>query len=65
MLDNSITDNEININGYDLVRNDRNRNKGGVAIYIRSVIIYKIRDDLMNNNLETITLESHINQRHF
>ena len=57
MLDSSVFDDEINISGYDLVRNDRNRNGGGVAIYIRSVINYKIRHDLMNNNLETITLE--------
>ena len=40
MPDNSIPKNEININGYDIVRKDRNRNGGGVALYIRNVINY-------------------------
>ena len=57
MLDSSIPNDEININGYDIVRKDRNRNGGGVALYIRNVIDYKIRNDLMNEKLETITTE--------
>jgi len=57
MLDSSISNNEINISGYDVVRKDRNRNGGGVALYIRNVIDYKIRDDLMNEKLETITIQ--------
>ena len=57
MLDSSIPNDEININGYDIVRKDRNRNGGGVALYIRNVIDYKIRNDLMNEKLETITIE--------
>ena len=57
MLDSSISNNKINISGYDVVRKDRNRNGGGVALYIRNVIDYKIRNDLMNEKLETITIE--------
>ena len=57
MLDSSISNNEINISGYYVVRKDRNRNGGGVALYIRNVIHYKIRNDLMNEKLETITIE--------
>ena len=57
MLDSSIPNDEININGYDIVRKHRNRNGGGVALYIRNVIDYKIRNDLMNEKLETITIE--------
>ena len=57
MLDSSISNNEINISGYDVVRKDRNRNGGAVALYIRNVIDYKIRNDLMNEKLETITIE--------
>ena len=57
MLDSSIPNDEININGYDIVRKNRNRNGGGVALYIRSVIDYKIGNDLMNEKLETITTE--------
>ena len=41
-LDGTIDNNEVNITGYDLIRKDRNRNGGGVAIYIRNVIPYTI-----------------------
>jgi hypothetical protein len=57
MLDSTISNYEINISGYDIVRKDRNGNGGGVALYTRNVIDYKIRNDLMNENLETITIE--------
>ncbi len=40
-LDNTINDNIIKIPGYDIIRRDRDRNGGGVAIYIRSTINYK------------------------
>jgi hypothetical protein len=36
MLDSSISDYEIKINGYDIVRKDRNRHGGGVAIDLRN-----------------------------
>jgi exonuclease III len=32
-LDNSISDSEVKISGYDIVRPNRNRNGGGVAMY--------------------------------
>ena len=35
-LDNSISDSEVKIPGYDIVRCDRNRNGGGIAMFIRS-----------------------------
>ena len=57
MLDDSIPDNEIYLNGYDLIRKDRNRNGDGVAIYVRSIIDYKLRINLMADDLETITVE--------
>ena len=57
MLDDTIADHEISITGYDIIRNDRNGNGGGVAIYVRSMINYKERHDLEDDNLETITVE--------
>ena len=39
-LDNSISDSEVKIPGYDIVRRDRNRNGGGVAMFIRSNISF-------------------------
>ena len=57
MLDQSVPDHEIRIAGYDVVRKDRNRQGGGVAVFLRNTINYKIRSDLNDDNLETITLE--------
>ncbi len=57
MLDDTVADHEISIRGYDIIRKDRNRNGGGVAIYIRSVINYKERHDLQDDNRGTITVE--------
>ena len=57
MLDGTIQDYEVNVNGYEVIRKDRNRNGGGVAIYIRNCISYKLRPDLDHANLESITIE--------
>ena len=57
MLDNSVSDHEININEYDVMRKTRNRKGGKVAMYIKSSINYKEKRDLQQNNLETITVE--------
>ena len=45
-LDESIFQSEIQIDNYDLLRCDRNRNGGGVACYIRSDISYVQKDFL-------------------
>ena len=44
-LDGSVLDGEITIDGYELVRSDRNRHGGGVACYIRSDISFNVRGD--------------------
>ena len=41
-LDCNISSNEMGIPGYVLERNDRNRNGGGVALYIGSTIDYDV-----------------------
>ena len=56
-LDNSVNNHEIDLDGYDLIRKDRNRHGGVVAMFIRNTINYKIRSDIMPENLETITVE--------
>ena len=45
-LDESIFRSEIQIDNYDLLQCDRNRNGGGVACYIRSDISYVQKDFL-------------------
>ena len=56
-LDDSIDNSEVKIPGYDLIRKDRNRNGEGVAIYLRDVIPYTNRADLIPVNAEAICLE--------
>ena len=56
-LDDKVSDHEVGIDGYDLVRKGRKRTGGGVAVYIRNSINYKIRQDVMPDNLELITVE--------
>ena len=46
-LDDSIHNDEVKIPGFDIVRKDRNRNGGGVAIYLRNTIPHTVRDDLI------------------
>ena len=43
-LDETITDNMVNIDGYDIVRKDRTQNGGGVCLYFRSSINCKFRN---------------------
>ena len=56
-LDHTISDGEIEINGFNIVRKDRNRKFGGVAIYICKTINFEIRDDLVDHSKEMIWLE--------
>ena len=56
-LDNTISDGLVNISGYDIVRKDRSRRGGGVCIYLRTSINYKIRNDLVPEGIEAVCLE--------
>ena len=56
MWDYTISDHEISVPGYDLVRNDRHRNGGGVVLYIRDSINFNIRHDLMIDSLELLSV---------
>ena len=53
-IDESISDDGIEIEGYIVNRKDRNRFGDGVAIYIQITIQFTLREDL---DLETITVE--------
>ena len=56
-LSDLIDDSCIHIQGYDIVRRDRNRNGGGVCLYIRSSINFKTRSNLMSDIYEAIVVE--------
>ena len=56
LLDKTIMDKEICISGYGLIRKDRTRYGGGVAIYYRDYINIDVCPDLCNVNLELMHL---------
>ena len=56
-LDSSIQNGEVSIPGYTLERKDRNRNGGGVALYIRDSINYKGLPELPDDNMELISIQ--------
>ena len=49
--------NDIYVQGYDIVRHDRNRSGGGVCIYVRKSINFDKRSDLVPENLEAVCIE--------
>ena len=55
-LDKTVLDEEINIDGYELARSDRNRHGGGVACYIRNDISFNGRADF-SGEIENIFLD--------
>ena len=55
-LDGSINDNEVDIPHYTVVRKDRDRRGGGVAVYIHESINYERLDHESVSNLEAILI---------
>ena len=51
-LSSSISNGEVSIPGYILERYDRNRDGGGVALYIRNTINYELLHDYDDDSLE-------------
>ena len=56
-IDSSIGDGEIALPGFNVVRQDRDRTGGGVALYIRDSISFNPRPDLAVNGMEVIWVE--------
>ena len=56
-LDSNINDNQVQLNNYEFIRKDRNRNGGGVCDYLESYINYKVRTDLMPQGTESVVIE--------
>ena len=52
-LDGSVTNQEVHISGYNILRNDRNRNGGGVACYNRSDLCFNSRN-IFSDSIEHI-----------
>ena len=48
-LDATVLDGEVNLEGYELIRSDRNRHGGGVACYIKpNKVVFRSRDGFSN-----------------
>ena len=62
-LDESFFQSEFQIDNYDLLGCDRNRNGGGVACYIRSNISY-VRKEFLPNIIENIFFEILLQKPH-
>ena len=63
-LDSSFSDKNVEIDGYDIYRKDRNRHGGGVCIYVKSHLECKIiHDD--NVEIESLWLTLTINSKEF
>ena len=56
-LDNNVDPSEYQIDGYTIVTKHRNRNGGGVAIYLRNTIDFVTRVDLQDDALEFLCVE--------
>ena len=56
-LDSSVTDDEVKIDGYTILRKDRNRNGGGVCMYVKNSIAFNRRSDFTSTLLESIWID--------
>ena len=56
-LDSSVSNSEIDVEGFRAIRTDRNRNGGGILIYIKENILFNIKHDLTLECLELMCVE--------
>ncbi|CAB3979113.1 RNA-directed DNA polymerase from transposon BS [Paramuricea clavata] len=56
-IDNQISNNEIHIDGFNIICKDRNRFGGGVVLYVRQNISFSDRIDLIPDELEMVCTE--------
>ena len=52
-LDSSVSDQEVDISGYSILRSDRNRYGGGVACYVRADLCFN-RRNVFSNSVENV-----------
>ena len=54
-LDSTVENSDINIDEYSIIRNDRNLNRGGVALYIHNSLVFKNFDEVSDPNVESVS----------
>ena len=58
-LDSSVSDQEVNISGYSILRSDRNRYGGGVACCVRADLCFT-RRNVFSNSIDNVFFDLHI-----
>ena len=53
-LNDTVTDQEVRVEGYSVIRKDRDRQGGGVCLYINEDLAFSERRDLENDNIEAV-----------
>lgn len=53
-LHQSINDGQIKLKGFNVIRKDRNKKGGGVALYLQEHLLFKVRNDLCVEGLEIL-----------
>lgn len=56
-LDQAISNSTIKLSNYEVFRKDRNRNGGGVCIFLHNKNNFRVRTDLESNEIEAICIE--------
>ena len=56
-LDDTVEDNCIDIDGYQVIRKDRTRHGGGVAMYVHESLMFEFCNDFNVAELESSTIE--------
>ena len=56
-LDSKTKDEQVSVEGYNILRCDRNSHGGSVAIYLRDTLNFELRTDIKTENLEMICTE--------
>ena len=61
----TVSNDEIRVLGFDIIRKDWKRNGGGVCIYARNSHNYCVRDDLVPDDLEAVCVGKKTNSKPF
>ena len=56
-IDSNVADNEINIDGYSIVKKNRNRHGGGVLLYVKDGIDYSEITELASEQVESVWIK--------
>ena len=56
-LDSDVPIDLISVGGSTWIAKNRNRSGGGVGFYVRNSINFEVRQDLNNNEIESLTIE--------